>query len=298
MTTNSDHTNATELQQLSASLKVLAADIVETAGSGHLGMPLGMADTFAVLFRDFFKHDPADPTWPDRDRLVLSVGHGTPLLYGLLHMTGYALDVSELKNFRRLHSRTPGHPEFGATPGIEATTGLLGQGLGMAAGMALSERLLNARFSDGLVDHTTYCVVGDGCVMEGISHETASLAGHLGLGKLIVLFDDNHVTIDGDTALTVSDDTCARFDSYGWHTLACDGHDPRAIHAALNAAKVEQERPTLIALRTIIGRGSPSREGTTAAHAGPLGPEELQHLRQVLAWEHEPFVVPEAIQTL
>jgi len=184
----------TEYNDLASSLKVLAADIVEQAGAGHLGVSLGMAETFAVLYRDFFRHDPSNPLWPDRDRLVLSVGHASPLLYGLLHMTGYQVSGEDLKNFRKLESHTPGHPEFGMTPGVEATTGLLGQGFGMATGMALSERILNARFGNDLVDHMTYCVVGDGCMMEGISHEAASLAGHLGLGRLVVLFDDNHTT--------------------------------------------------------------------------------------------------------
>jgi transketolase len=301
MMSDTINTNAeaeAEYRELATSLKILSADIVENAGSGHLGVSLGMAEAFAVLYRDFFNHDPANPLWPDRDRLVLSVGHASPLLYGLLHMAGYQISNDDLKKFRKLESRTPGHPEFGMTPGIEATTGLLGQGVGMAAGMALSERLLNARLGNELVDHHTYCIVGDGCMMEGISHEAASLSGHLGLGRLVILFDDNHTTIDGNTDLTVSDDASKRFDSYGWQTIVCDGHNPLEIKAALAQATAQTDRPTLISLRTIIGHGSPSREGTNAAHSGPLGAKELALLKQSLGWRDEPFVIPERIKNL
>ena len=287
-----------EIDLMSASLKILSADIVENAGTGHLGMPLGMADVFTILYRNFFHHDPSDPKWPDRDRIILSVGHGTPLLYSLLYLTGYDLSLNDLKQFRRLHSRTPGHPEYGHTSGIEATTGLLGQGLGMAGGMALSERILNNRFGDDLINHKIFCVVGDGCMMEGISHETASLAGHLGLGNLIVLFDDNKVTIDGNTSLTVSDDTSQRFESYGWQAFTCDGHDPVAIHETFKRAIQAKTRPSLISFRTIIGRGSSSREGTNEAHAGPLGEEELISLRNSLDWPNKPFILPKQVQYL
>jgi transketolase len=228
---------------LANAVRFLAMDAVERANSGHPGMPLGMADVATVLFTRFLKFDPARPEWPDRDRFVLSAGHGSMLLYGLLHLSGYAeMTLDQLKAFRQLGSLTAGHPEYGPTPGVETTTGPLGQGLGNAVGMALGERLLNARFGDEIVDHYTYVIAGDGCLMEGVSHEAASLAGHLGLGKLIVLFDDNGISIDGPTSLSVSDDQPARFAAYGWDVQAIDGHDPEAIAAALRAAQKRARR--------------------------------------------------------
>jgi transketolase len=255
-------------------------------------MPMGMADVATVLFTRFLKFDPARPEWPDRDRFVLSAGHGSMLLYGLLHLTGYAeVSLEQLKAFRQLGSLTAGHPEYGPTPGVETTTGPLGQGFGNAVGMALGERVLNARFGDDIVDHYTYVIAGDGCLMEGISHEAASLAGHLGLGKLIVLFDDNGISIDGPTSLSVSDDQQARFAAYGWEVQAIDGHDPEAIAAALRAAR-KSARPSLIACRTVIGYGAPSKAGTAQTHGAPLGAEEIAGAREALGWPHPAFEVP------
>jgi len=279
---------------LANALRALAMDAVERAKSGHPGMPMGMADIATVLFGRHLKFDPADPAWPDRDRFVLSNGHGSMLLYGLLHLTGYAeMTLEGLENFRQLGSRTPGHPEVEAAPGIETTTGPLGQGLANAVGMALAERLLNARFGD-LVDHRTFVFAGDGCLMEGLSHEACSLAGHLRLGKLIVLFDDNHISIDGATELSVSDDQPARFAAYGWHVQSCDGHDPEAIDAALQAAKAD-DRPSLIACRTTIGYGAPNKQNTGGVHGAPLGADEIALARETLGWPHPPFVVPSEI---
>ena len=276
-------------------LRALAMDAVQKANSGHPGMPMGMADVAAVLFRKFLKFDPDDPDWPDRDRFVLSAGHGSMLLYGLLHLTGYPdMDLEQLKNFRQLGSRTAGHPEYGAAPGIETTTGPLGQGLGNAVGMALAERLLAAQFGEDAVDHRTYAIAGDGCLMEGLSHEAISLAGHLRLGKLIVLFDDNHISIDGPTEITTHDDTIARFKASGWATASVDGHDPAAVEAALAAAQ-GSERPTLIACRTVIGYGAPNKQGTAATHGAPLGAEEVAAARETLGWPHDPFVIPEDV---
>ncbi len=282
----------TSHQEMANALRFLAVDAVERAKSGHPGMPMGMADVATVLFTRFLKYDPAHPDWPDRDRFVLSAGHGSMLLYGLLHLTGYAdMTLEQLKNFRQLGSRTAGHPEHGHAAGIETTTGPLGQGLGNAVGMALAERLLNARFGDALVDHHTYALVGDGCLMEGISHEAISLAGHLRLSKLIVLFDDNRISIDGPTSLSVSDDQLARFKACGWNVTACNGHDPAAIELALAAAQ-KSDRPNLIACRTTIGFGAPKKAGTAATHGSPLGAEEVAGAREKLGWPHAPFELP------
>mgnify|MGYP002623547744 CR=1 FL=1 len=276
-------------------IRFLAMDAVQKAKSGHPGMPMGMADVATVLFTQVLKYDPSQPSWPDRDRFVLSAGHGSMLLYALLYLTGYSgMSLDEIKNFRQLDSKTPGHPEYGEIPGIETTTGPLGQGLANAVGMALAERLMNAEFGDELVDHHTYAIAGDGCLMEGISHEAASLAGHLRLGKLIVLFDDNHISIDGPTALSVSDDPLRRFESYCWAVEAIDGHDPAAIAAALKRAKAE-ERPSLIACRTTIGYGAPKLAGTEKTHGAPLGEEEIAGARKKLGWPHAAFEIPEGI---
>ena len=255
-------------------------------------MPMGMADVATVLFTRFLKFDAAAPDWPDRDRFVLSAGHGSMLLYALLHLTGYpGVTMDELRNFRQLGSMTAGHPEYGHAPGIETTTGPLGQGLANAVGMALAERLLNARLGDGIVDHHTYVLAGDGCLMEGISHETISLAGHLKLNKLIVLFDDNHISIDGPTELAVSDDQLMRFEASGWTAVRVDGHDPEAVAAAIERARTS-DRPTLIACRTVIGYGAPTKAGKASTHGSPLGAEEIAGARDKLGWAHAPFAVP------
>jgi transketolase len=278
-------------------IRALSMDAVERAKSGHPGMPMGMADVATVLFTRFLKFDPRDPTWPDRDRFVLSAGHGSMLLYSLLHLTGYPdMTLDELKRFRQLGSRTAGHPEYGHAPGIETTTGPLGQGLANAVGMALAERILNAHFGDALVDHRTYAIAGDGCLMEGISHEAISLAGHLKLSKLIVLFDDNSISIDGPTGLAVSDDQLARFEASGWDTVAVDGHDTNAIAAALERAQ-RSDRPSLIACRTVIAFGAPTKAGTAASHGSPLGTAEIEGARERLGWTHQPFEVPDDIRS-
>jgi transketolase len=280
---------------LANAVRFLSMDAVERAGSGHPGLPMGMADVATVLFTRFLKFDPARPEWPDRDRFVLSAGHGSMLLYALLHLSGYEeVTLEQLKAFRQLDSLTAGHPEYGHCPGVETTTGPLGQGLANAVGMALCERLLNARFGDEIVDHYTYVLAGDGCLMEGVSHEAASLAGHLGLGKLIVLFDDNGISIDGPTSLAVSDDQGARFAAYGWEVLSVDGHDAAAVAAALEAAR-SSARPSLIACRTVIGYGSPGKAGTAATHGAPLGAEEIAGARAALGWPHPAFEVPRDI---
>jgi transketolase len=280
---------------LANAIRFLAIDAVERAGSGHPGMPMGMADVATVLFGSFLKFDAADPAWPDRDRFVLSAGHGSMLLYALLHVTGYeAITLDELRRFRQWGSKTPGHPEYGHTPGVETTTGPLGQGIATAVGMALAERLLNARWGDGLVDHFTYVIAGDGCLMEGLSQEAVSLAGHLGLGRLIVLFDDNEISIDGSTALSCGDDQLARFAASGWSVRRVDGHDPVAVAAAIEAER-RTGRPSLIACRTVIGYGAPGRQGTAQAHGAPLGAEQVAAARQALGWQHLPFDVPPAI---
>ncbi len=276
-------------------IRALSMDAVQRANSGHPGMPMGMADVATVLFKEFLKFDPVHPDWPDRDRFVLSAGHGSMLLYSLLYLTGYrSMDIEQLENFRQFGSKTAGHPEFGHAPGIETTTGPLGQGIANAVGMALAERLLNARHGDDICDHFTYVIAGDGCLMEGISHEAISLAGHLRLAKLILLFDDNQISIDGATDLSVSDDQLKRFEASGWETARIDGHDPEAIGRALEAAKAS-EKPSLIACRTVIGYGAPTKQGTAATHGAPLGDDEIAAARDELGWDSPQFVVPAPI---
>jgi transketolase len=280
------------LRRRANAIRALAMDAVEQAKSGHPGMPMGMADVATVLWSRFLKFDPRRPDWPDRDRFVLSAGHGSMLLYALLYLTGYpGMTIEEVKRFRQLGSRTAGHPEYGHTPGIETTTGPLGQGLANAAGMALAERLLAARFGAELVDHYTYVIAGDGCLMEGISQEAISLAGHLKLGKLIVLWDDNAISIDGSTALSTSEDQLQRFAAAGWDTAAIDGHDSEAVAAAIARAR-ETERPSLIACRTTIAFGAPTKAGTAAAHGAALGAAEIAGARQRLSWPEAPFAIP------
>ncbi len=276
-------------------LRALAMDAVEAAKSGHPGMPMGMADVATVLYSRFLKFDASAPDWPDRDRFVLSAGHGSMLLYGLLYLTGYeGVTIDELKSFRQLGALTAGHPEAGHCPGVETTTGPLGQGIATAVGMALAERMLNARYGDALVDHFTYVLAGDGCLMEGISHEAIDLAGHLKLGRLIVLFDDNGISIDGSTALATSTDQLARFSAAGWNATRVDGHDPEAVAAAIEAAR-RSERPSLIACRTVIGKGAPNKQGSAATHGAPLGAEEVAAARKALNWPYPPFEIPSEI---
>ncbi len=283
-------------RDMANAIRALSMDAVQAANSGHPGMPMGMADAATVLFTRFLKFDPANPDWPDRDRFVLSAGHGSMLLYSLLYLTGYpGMDIKQLKNFRQLGSHTAGHPEYGDAPGIETTTGPLGQGLGNSVGMALAERLLNARYGNDLVDHFTYVLASDGCLMEGISHEAISLAGHLKLGKLVVLFDDNHISIDGPTDLAVSDDQLGRFAACGWHVTRVDGHDPEAVATAIEAARDETGRPSLIACRTVIGYGAPNKQGTADTHGAPLGEDEVAATREAIGWAYAPFEVPEHI---
>ena len=278
--------------QMANALRFLAIDAVEKAKSGHPGMPMGMADVATVLFSRFLKFDPSDPAWPDRDRFVLSAGHGSMLLYALLHLTGYeGIVLDQLKSFRQWGSKTPGHPEYGHTPGVETTTGPLGQGIATAVGMALAERLMNARFGNDLVNHFIYVIAGDGCLMEGISHEAISLAGHLQLNRLIVLFDDNQISIDGATSLSCSDDQLARFRASGWSAVRIDGHHPQAIASAIEAAR-ESDRPSLIACRTVIGFGAPNRQGSEKAHGAPLGAEEAENARRALDWPYPAFEIP------
>ena len=279
-----------------AALRVLAMDAVEAAASGHPGMPMGMADVATVLFSKHLEFDPTDPDWPDRDRFVLSAGHGSMLLYGLLHLTGYAgMTLEELKNFRQLGSRTAGHPEYGHAPGIETTTGPLGQGLATAVGMALAERSLAARFSASVVDHHTWVIAGDGCLMEGISQEAIALAGRQELSKLIVLWDDNGISIDGKVSLADTTDQAARFRASGWDVFACDGHDPDAIDQALEQAKASAG-PALVACRTHIGWGAPTKQDTAAAHGAPLGKDEIAEVRKIYGWSHAPFHIPDDIR--
>ena len=284
-----------KVQSMANAIRVLAMDAVERANSGHPGMPMGMADVATVLFSKFLKFDPQAPHWPDRDRFVLSAGHGSMLLYALLYLTGYKdMTIEEIKNFRQWGSRTAGHPEYGEAAGIETTTGPLGQGLGNAVGMALAEKMMKAQFGEELVDHKIYTIVGDGCLMEGLSQESISLAGHLSLNNLIVLFDDNHISIDGPTELAVTDDQLERFKASHWKVMAIDGHNFTEIEAALKKAQTST-KPVLIACKTQIGKGSPHKAGTAAVHGSSLGKEEVQATRDNLNWAYEPFVIPEEI---
>ena len=285
--------NAPDRQQMANAIRALSMDAVEAAKSGHPGMPMGMADAATALFADHLKFDASAPDWPDRDRFILSAGHGSMLIYSLLHLTGYAdMTIDELRNFRQLGARTAGHPEAGHAAGIETTTGPLGQGIANGVGFAMAERHLAARFGNSLVDHFTYVIAGDGCLMEGVSHEAASMAGHLGLGRLIILFDDNGISIDGSTDLAVSDDTTARFEAYGWQVIAVDGHDMGAVSGAIATAKAEAKKPSLIRCKTVIGFGAPTKAGTSGVHGAPLGGEEISGTRAALGWDHAPFEIP------
>ncbi len=288
--------------ELANAIRVLAMDAVQKANSGHPGMPMGMADITEVLWRKYLRHNPANPAWANRDRFVLSNGHGSMLLYAVLHLTGYELPMEQIKAFRQLHSKTPGHPEYGVTPGVETTTGPLGQGLANAVGMAIAEKLLAGEFNRpgfDLVDHHTYAFVGDGCLMEGISHEACSLAGVLGLGKLVVLYDDNGISIDSDKAhisLWFSDETHKRFEAYGWHVIdGVDGHDPDSVDRAIAEARSVTEKPSLICCKTSIGKGSPNKQGTGAAHGAALGDDEVAATRKALGWSYPPFEIPEDV---
>ena len=284
-----------DLASMANALRALAMDAVEQANSGHPGMPMGMADVATVLFTRYLRYDAGAPDWPDRDRFVLSAGHGSMLLYGLLHLAGYpGMEMGEIERFRQLGSATPGHPEYGHSPGVETTTGPLGQGIATAVGMGIAERAMNAAFGDRLVDHRCWVVASDGDMMEGVSHEAAALAGHLGLGRLIVLYDDNGISIDGPTALAMSDDPAGRFEACGWHTAACDGHDPDDIVRAIDAALADP-RPSLVSCRTTIALGAPTKAGTAASHGAPLGADEVAAAREALGWRHAPFVIPNDI---
>lgn len=285
--------------RLANAIRALSMDAVQQANSGHPGAPMGMADIAEVLWNDYLKHNPANPDWADRDRFVLSNGHGSMLLYSLLHLSGYELSIDDLKNFRQMDSKTPGHPEYGYAPGVETTTGPLGQGLANGVGMAMAEKTLAAQFNKpghNIVDHFTYVFVGDGCLMEGISHEVSSLAGTLGLGKLIVFYDDNGISIDGQVEGWFADDTPKRFEAYGWQVVpSVDGHDPEQLVAAIETARADTNRPTLICCKTVIGFGSPNKQGTEGVHGAPLGADEITASRETLGWEHGPFEVPEDI---
>ncbi len=285
--------------QLANAIRALSMDAVQKANSGHPGAPMGMADIAQVVWGDHLKHNPNNPEWVNRDRFVLSNGHGSMLIYSLLHLTGYAVSIDDLKNFRQLHSKTPGHPELGYAPGVETTTGPLGQGVANAVGMAIAEKTLAAQFNQPgyeMVDHQTYVFLGDGCLMEGISHEVCSLAGTLGLGKLTVFYDDNGISIDGNVEGWFTDDTVKRFQSYGWHVVGgVDGHDPDAIESAVQQAKAETDRPSLICCKTTIGFGSPNKGGKESCHGAPLGDEEIALVREQLDWPHGAFEIPEAI---
>ncbi len=286
-------------RELANAIRALSMDAVQKANSGHPGMPMGMADIAEVLWNDYLKHSPANPHWWDRDRFILSNGHGSMLLYSVLHLTGYELPMAELRNFRQLHSRTAGHPEYSETPGVETTTGPLGQGIANAVGMALAEKVLARRFNrDGheVVNHRSWVFLGDGCLMEGVSHEVCSLAGTLGLGKLTAFWDENGVSIDGDIQGWFTDDTPARFEAYGWQVIrGVDGHDPDEIRQAISTARAETQRPSLICCRTIIGFGAPNKQGTAATHGAPLGADEIAATREALGWIHPPFEIPEDI---
>jgi len=286
----------TTRRDLANAIRALSMDAIQQAGNGHPGAPMGMADIAEVLWNDYLKHNPSNPAWADRDRFVLSNGHGSMLIYSLLHLSGYALPIEELKNFRQLHSKTPGHPEYGYAPGVETTTGPLGQGITNAVGMAVAEKVLAGQFNcDGhdIVDHHTYAFLGDGCLMEGISHEACSLAGTLGLGKLIAFYDDNGISIDGEVEGWFSDDTPKRFEAYGWQVIPrVNGHDPEEIKMAIDTARKESNKPTLICCKTVIGFGSPNKQGTASSHGAALGEEEIALTRKELGWEHGPFEVP------
>ncbi len=287
-------------RELANAIRALSMDAVQKANSGHPGMPMGMADIAEVLWNDHLKHNPGNPHWWDRDRFVLSNGHGSMLLYSLLHLSGYDLPIEQLKNFRQLHSRTPGHPEYGIAPGVETTTGPLGQGLANAVGMALAEKVLAQRFNradHAIVDHRTWVFLGDGCLMEGISHEACSLAATLGLGKLMAFWDDNGISIDGEVRGWFTDDTAARFEAYGWQVIRdVDGHDPAEIKQAIETARSETARPSLICCRTVIGYGAPNKQGTEATHGAPLGAEEVAAARETLGWHYPPFEIPVEIK--
>ncbi|WP_370034056.1 transketolase [Qipengyuania mesophila] len=281
--------------QMANAIRALSMDAVQAANSGHPGMPMGMADVATVLWSEYLKHDPAAPKWADRDRFVLSAGHGSMLIYSLLHLSGYAQPTMEdIRNFRQIGSPCAGHPENFLLEGVESTTGPLGQGLAMAVGMAMAERHLNAEFGTDMVDHRTWVIAGDGCLMEGINHEAIGLAGHLKLGRMIVLWDDNNITIDGSTDLSTSEDIKARYEATGWHVVSCDGHDFDDIRRAIDEA-LAHERPSLVACRTVIGKGSPNKQGTSATHGAPLGEDEISAARKVLGWDAKPFEIPEQV---
>ena len=279
--------------ELANAIRALSMDAVQKAKSGHPGAPMGMADIAEVLWNDYLKHNPTNPEWADRDRFILSNGHGSMLIYSLLHLSGYDLTIDDLKNFRQLHSKTPGHPEYGYAPGIETTTGPLGQGIANGVGMALAEKVLAAQFNRdkfNVVDHFTYVFMGDGCMMEGISHEACSLAGTLGLGKLIAFYDDNGISIDGEVEGWFTDDTVKRFESYGWQVIPrVNGHDPEEIKQAIETARANTEQPTLICCKTIIGFGSPNKEGKEDCHGAPLGADEIALTRERRGWKHGAF---------
>jgi len=285
--------------ELANAIRALSMDAVQQANSGHPGAPLGMADIAEVLWNDFLKHNPVNPGWSDRDRFVLSNGHASMLLYSVLHLSGYDLPMSELRNFRQMHSKTAGHPEYHEAPGVETTTGPLGQGIANAVGMALAEKVLARRFNKSghqIVDHHTWVFLGDGCLMEGISHEVCSLAGTLGLGKLIAFWDDNGISIDGEVQGWFTDDTPARFEAYGWQVIRdVNGHDPVEIKQATETARAETDRPTLICCKTVIGFGSPNKQGTSSSHGSPLGEEEIVATRKALGWNYPAFEIPDQV---
>lgn len=293
--------STTNRQQLANAIRVLSADAVQQANSGHPGAPMGMADIAEVLWNDFLVHNPNNPDWVNRDRFVLSNGHGSMLIYSLLHLSGYDVSTDDLKNFRQFNSKTPGHPEYGYTPGVETTTGPLGQGIANGIGMAIAEKTLGAQFNTPehtIVDHNTYVFMGDGCMMEGISHEACSLAGTLGLGKLTAFWDDNGISIDGEVEGWFTDDTPGRFESYGWHVIAgVDGHDPEALSAAITDAKSNTDKPSLICCKTVIGKGSPNKQGKEDCHGAPLGTDEIALVRETLGWDAAPFEVPSEIKS-
>ncbi len=296
---NSSEAVSPSRQQLANAIRALSMDAVQKAKSGHPGAPMGMADIAEVLWNNFMRHNPANPNWINRDRFIMSNGHGSMLLYSVLHLTGYDLSIDDLKNFRQLHSKTPGHPEYGYAPGVETTTGPLGQGIANAIGMAIAEQVLASTYNrpdHNIIDHYTYVSVGDGCLMEGISHEVCSLAGTLKLGKLITLFDSNQISIDGDISGWFTDDHANRFRSYGWHVIEnVDGHDPEAIDQAIKQAQAETDKPSFIIINTIIGKGSPNKQGSESSHGAPLGDDEIAATRKELGWEHAPFEIPEDI---